>query len=240
MTHKPLISVVTVCFNAAKCIVPTVKSVVNQTYTDYEYIVIDGGSTDGTLDVIKSFSNRINVLISEPDNGVFEAMNKALKHARGEWICFMNAGDSFYSSSVLQQVASYMLNPLIMLYGDTEYVRVSGKKIEVAAPVRYIHKNMPTSHQSFFVRTEMARETGFNLKYRYASDYNMVYHLFQEYGAERVAHVPVTVSSYEAITGMSKQNEVAVYGEATRIKRWSAYKCFCILNYVYKRIAQIL
>ena len=84
----------------------TIKSVVNQTYLNFEYIVIDGGSTDGTIDIIERYRDRINFFKSEPDKGIFDAMNKGLLLAKGEWISFMNSGDMFYTLDIIKEVFS--------------------------------------------------------------------------------------------------------------------------------------
>lgn len=86
------ISVVTVCYNAADTIEKTMLSVLNQTHHDIEYIIIDGGSTDGTVEIIRKYADRIAYWVSEPDKGIYDAMNKGIKVATGEWINFMNAG----------------------------------------------------------------------------------------------------------------------------------------------------
>lgn len=100
------ITVVTVCFNAVNEIEETMLSVLGQTYTDIEYIVIDGGSTDGTVDIIKKYADRLAYWVSEPDKGIFDAMNKGISYATGEYINFMNAGDRFYSSKVISSFFS--------------------------------------------------------------------------------------------------------------------------------------
>lgn len=92
MKNNPLISVVTVSYNAVLTIEQTILSVINQTYPHIEYIIIDGGSTDGTVDIIKKYANRIAYWVSKPDKGIYDAMNKGIRTAKGEWINFMNAG----------------------------------------------------------------------------------------------------------------------------------------------------
>ena len=102
--NNPLITIVTVSFNAVTTIEKTILSVINQTYSNIEYIIIDGGSTDGTVEIIKKYENKISKWISEPDRGIYDAMNKGIKLAIGKWINFMNAGDCFTNNSVLENI----------------------------------------------------------------------------------------------------------------------------------------
>ena len=99
-----LISVVTVSYNAVSTIEQTILSVINQTYPNVEYIIIDGGSTDGTVDIIKKYADKIAYWVSEPDKGIYDAMNKGVVVATGEWINFMNAGDIFTDSDVIDKL----------------------------------------------------------------------------------------------------------------------------------------
>ena len=98
------ISIITVCFNAVGVIEKTILSVISQTYNDVEYIIIDGGSTDGTLDIVKKYENYIAYWISEPDSGIYNAMNKGVKYATGLYCNFMNAGDFFINEKVLENI----------------------------------------------------------------------------------------------------------------------------------------
>lgn len=104
MENDLLISVVTVSYNAVTTIEQTILSVINQTYPHIEYIIIDGGSTDGTVDVIKKYADKITYWVSEPDKGIYDAMNKGVREAKGKYITFLNAGDFYYNQDSLLQL----------------------------------------------------------------------------------------------------------------------------------------
>ena len=108
MGNNPKISIITVSFNAVKVIEETIVSVINQTYTNVEYIIIDGGSTDGTVDIIKEYADKISYWVSESDKGIYDAMNKGGIKALGDFLYFLNAGDSFYNKSSLMSVVKEM------------------------------------------------------------------------------------------------------------------------------------
>lgn len=143
------ISVVTVCYNAADTIEKTMLSVLNQTYHDIEYIIIDGGSTDGTVEIIRKYADRIAYWVSEPDKGIYDAMNKGIKVATGEWINFMNAGDSLFSRDTLQQfIESYP--HMDVVYGYAMYM-TQGRSFRFKnSPMSEIEKKMPFCHQAVF------------------------------------------------------------------------------------------
>ena len=119
--NLPTISIITVAYNASNTIETTILSVVNQTYPNIEYIIIDGGSTDGTIDIIKKYESKITKWISEPDKGIYDAMNKGINLARGEWINFMNCGDSFYENNTLQVISDTIINSkdINVIYGNS-------------------------------------------------------------------------------------------------------------------------
>ena len=105
---QPKISVVTVCYNAVNDIEKTILSVINQTYPNIEYLIIDGGSTDGTMDIVNKYKDKIDVIVSEPDKGIYDAMNKGIDRATGDWINFMNAGDCFFEKETVNSVFIYL------------------------------------------------------------------------------------------------------------------------------------
>ena len=113
------ISVITICYNCKADLEGTIKSVLSQTYDNIEYIIVDGGSTDGTSDILKKYQNDISKLISEPDNGIYDALNKGVKAATGDWIICMNAGDIFVSATTLSDIFSQQIpQGKTVLYSD--------------------------------------------------------------------------------------------------------------------------
>lgn len=123
MSDKPaLVSVITVAYNEETTIEKTILSVVTQNYSPIEYIIIDGGSTDGTVDIIRKYESHITYWISEKDEGIYDAMNKGLKYASGEWSIFMNSGDWFYDETVIEKVFSDKYSSAVgVIYGAVEF-----------------------------------------------------------------------------------------------------------------------
>ena len=161
------ITVVTVSYNAKDLISRTIQSVINQTYKNLEYIIIDGGSNDGTIDIIKSYASRITCWISEKDNGIYDAMNKGINMAHNEWIIFMNCGDFFYANEVLEDVSRFLNDNVDIVYGNS-LIKVNATKFVVLPEdLRMISKHLPFCHQCVFTRTELIKEFNFNLNYKY-------------------------------------------------------------------------
>ncbi|MDE7351116.1 MAG: glycosyltransferase [Muribaculaceae bacterium] len=169
------ISVVTVCFNAVALIENTIKSVVNQTYGDMEYIVIDGHSTDGTADIIRLYDDRIAYWISEPDKGIYDAMNKGIAAANGDYIIFMNAGDTFADKNVLSSVASTLGNHTVVS-GRWNRCYADGT-VKAAAPksLNAFSVQMPICHQATFIRLPYHKDHLFDTSFRLSADYNFFY-----------------------------------------------------------------
>lgn len=151
------ITVVTVCYNAEKLIEETILSVINQTYSDIEYIIIDGASTDGTMEIVNKYRDRISTIVSEPDKGIYDAMNKGIALATGEWLNFMNAGDVFCSNDVLEHIFSQKFdNKFSFIYSDNIF-KENGKK-------RYVvnnHEKLIILHQSSIYKKSLHNIHGF-------------------------------------------------------------------------------
>lgn len=166
----PKVSVVTVVFNAEKYLEATIRSVVGQDYPNLEYIVIDGGSTDGTLDIVRKYADRISCWRSEEDRGIYDAMNKGLRLATGAWINFMNAGDAFYSSNTLTKVFSVATEGSTVIYGGVEIRYPDFRRIEHPGSPAKLWQGMQFSHQSTFTELGYHREHPFNAANRIAAD----------------------------------------------------------------------
>lgn len=201
------VSVVTVVYNAVFVIEETIKSVLAQTYHNLEYIVIDGGSTDGTVELIRKYEDQISIFVSEPDKGIYDAMNKGIDRATGNWINFMNAGDHFYSSSVVSEVFDVPedYSKYATVYGDAEYRLKTFSYIRQGYECDRDHF-MPFSHQAAFTRADIAKKNKFNLKYKIAADTEFFLRLNRE--GYILKHVSVIVCSYDASVGISMNSEV--------------------------------
>ena len=172
---SPKISVVTVSYNTRDCIEKTIRSVIGQTYGNVEYLIIDGGSTDGTQQMVEPYRDKIAYYVSEKDKGLYDGMNKGIAAATGDYLLFMNADDEFASDGVLTRIAQFIEeNPdADVVYGNSEQVLEYGT-YEVKPQVAYIDHKMAISHQATFVKLSLLREHPFNLKYRYAADFEQL------------------------------------------------------------------
>lgn len=203
-------TIVTVCYNAGQVIKKTMESVLKQTYKNVEYLIIDGNSKDDTIDI----ANRVAAgypecdikIISENDNGVYDAMNKAILLANGDYINYMNAGDTFFTYDVLDKVAKMVNTTVDVIFGD-EVVSFDGVLFKVKADPFYnhlpLHHSMGFNHQCTFVKTGVANKFPFDLKYRLAADYNMIITIYRNGGSFQYIDCPI--ACYDT-NGMSSQN----------------------------------
>ncbi|MEW5967253.1 MAG: glycosyltransferase family 2 protein [Pseudomonadota bacterium] len=191
------ISIVTVAFNAASTIADTLASVAAQTHPDVEHIVVDGASTDGTPEVVLTFGRHVAKLISEPDRGIYDAMNKGLRLATGDIIGFLNADDVYADPSVLARVSANMeANGLDALFGDAEFVSprhperpLRHYRSERFHPERIAWGWMP-AHPTLFLRRELYERFGlFRTDYRIAGDFELVARMFHG-DTLKYRHVP--------------------------------------------------
>lgn len=179
--RSPKISIITVTYNAESVLEETMLSVINQTYNNIEYIIIDGGSTDGTIDIIKKYEDKISYWISEPDKGIYDAMNKGIDKAKGDWINFMNAGDSFYDKDIIKKIHKQLVSVKAdIFYGGVKHIMPYGTKLLNPLPPRSLLYNMPCSHQAIFIKKNIQKKFPYNIKFKIAADYNLFYNLYKK------------------------------------------------------------
>ncbi len=165
----PKLSIITVNLNNAKGLQKTIESVINQTFTDYEYIIIDGGSTDDSKEIIEKYADKITYWVSEPDKGIYNGMNKGIKISAGEWVYLLNSGDWFYNDDVLNDIFKRNINVAI-IYGNVFFEK--DKIIHAGKFNQYklMWKNI--CHQSIFFKKTIFKEIGFfNEKYKIVADW---------------------------------------------------------------------
>ena len=173
----PLFSIITVTWNAADVIAPTIQSVQRQTSSDYEMLIIDGASTDDTLAIVRRASIASLRVFSEPDNGLYDAMNKGIARARGRYLIFLNAGDKFADDTVLARLAMLTADNPGVIYGQTQLVDAEGQvvgKRHLTAPKKLTANSfmngMVVCHQAFAARRDLVPE--YDLQYKLSADYD--------------------------------------------------------------------
>lgn len=215
--EKPKASIISVVLNDVQGIEKTISGVLSQDYEPVELIIVDGGSTDGTTDIIKKNDGKIKWWVSEPDKGIYDAMNKGLKHAGGEWVIFLNAGDTFYKTVTLSRIfakpvpedTGIIYGDYIADYGGFKVYRKSGKEAD-------LWKGMIFRHQSMLVRTRLIKDSGYDRQYLLAADYDLVCRLFLE--GWKFLYFPEPVSICDA-SGRSNQFMVKSCAEHYNIIR---------------------
>ena len=240
------ISIITVTYNCAKTVGNTIESVLSQDYPDIEYVVIDGGSTDGTLDVLNHYKDRIGIMVSEPDEGIYDAMNKGIRLATGDYLCFLNAGDSFHEDDTLQQMVHTLPGSELpdVMYGETALVNKEGHFVRMrrlSAPETLTWKSfrqgMLVCHQAFFAKRTLVEP--YNLKYRFSADFDWCIRIMKK--AHTLHNTRLTIIDY-LDEGMTTQNRKASLKERFRIMAQyyglistAAYHVWFVLRAVLKK-----
>ncbi|MEC3877992.1 glycosyltransferase family 2 protein [Parapedobacter sp. 10938] len=205
-TFLPTLTVITVVYNNVADIERTLRSVINQTYPHIEYVIVDGGSTDGTVDVIGKYADQIARFISEPDNGIYDAMNKGLALATGDYVLFMNSGDEIYTVDTVATVFATAPNADIY-YGETEMFDARWQSLGLrrhAIPERFHWKSfrygMNISHQAIYIRRSIVSQ--YDLQYQLSADIDWVIRAAK--AARKIINTKRIVAKY-LVGGMSKK-----------------------------------
>jgi glycosyltransferase involved in cell wall biosynthesis len=177
------ISIITVCYNSATTITDTLCSVGDQSYDNIEHIVVDGGSCDGTIDLVSRHGRRVSKIVTEPDGGIYDAMNKGLRLATGEYVSYLNSDDYYSDKTVIQQVVKAIHETNAdAIYGDLSYVkrndpkkRVRYWKSQMFLPGSFVRGFAPP-HPTFFMKRKLLDELGgFDLSYSLAADFDLMF-----------------------------------------------------------------
>lgn len=226
----PKLSVITIVYNNVKDIERTMLSVLNQSYPNIEYVVVDGASNDGTLEVIKKYENRIAKLISEKDNGIYDAMNKGLELATGDYVLFMNSGDEIYELETVEKIFATAPNADIY-YGETEMYDENWQNLgrrRHQAPEHFTWESfkygMSISHQAIYIKRSLTEP--YNLQYRYSADIDWIIKIAKK--ASSIVNTHLYVAKY-LVGGMSKKKH-----------RESLKERFQILSHYYGLVSNII
>jgi glycosyltransferase involved in cell wall biosynthesis len=176
----PTATVITVTLNDAEKLEKTICSVLEQTYPHIEYIIIDGGSTDSTPDLLKKYEGKIHRVVSEPDNGIFDAMNKGIDLATGTWIIFLNAGDYFYEKNTVEKVFITAYGDAHFIYGHTYFLGGDFRGVVKAWSFASLWKTMIFTHQSLFTRSEVLKKRKFDTSFKICADYHLIFNSYME------------------------------------------------------------
>lgn len=215
---QPKLSVITVVYNNVRDVERTVLSVLNQTYLNIEYLVIDGASNDGTLEILKRYEGQLAKLISEKDKGIYDAMNKGLALASGDYILFMNSGDEIYAPDTVEKIFS--LEPdADIYYGETEMYNENWKSLgkrRHKAPANFSWKDfkygMSISHQAIYIRRDLAEP--YDPRYKLSADIDWIIKAAKK--ARKIVNTRMYVAKY-LVGGMSKKKHQASLAERFHI-----------------------
>lgn len=217
MKHDEKITVVTVTYNCCDVVEKTIKSVINQTYNNMEYIIIDGNSDDGTQVIINKYIDYISYFVSEKDRGIYDAMNKAIIAATGDWIIFMNAGDGFVNNLVLERAIVNIDKDTIIANGNI-IMLCDGYYYKCNAPgTEDIENRMPVYHQATFTRVEYHKHHLFDISFRSSGDYKFFYEAYKN--GCKFQLLPISIAYFDNKQGMSKDNHRLSMYENLRIWR---------------------
>lgn len=205
------ISIITVCLNSENTIEKTIQSVLSQQYDDFEYIIIDGKSTDKTLEIIKKYSDEISIIVSEPDYGIYDAMNKGIALANGDIIGIINS-DDWYESGVFDVVNKcFVESDAEVIYGNLNLINDDGyDRTLVPTDIKKIWYEMEIPHPTVFVKQEVYQKYGvFSLKYKIAADYELMLRYYSS--GVKFVYLNQTLANFR-MDGISiRQNKMCIY-----------------------------
>lgn len=239
-----LITIIIVCLNCKPVIEETVLSVLDQNYKNFEVIIVDGGSSDGTIEIIEHLRNkdeRIN-FISEKDNGIYDAMNKGIRLSKGEYICFLNSGDFFYSNNVLKKVVENINSTTEILYGDFHSIDENSREFvsnkELILNKFSFLKGTSICHQVIFAKSSILKQNNFDTCYKICADKDWIIKSYKS--RYKFKHIEEVIVNYRK-NGIStlSENKYTMYLETKEIL-CSNFLLIGNLYYLLKDIKNII
>jgi glycosyltransferase involved in cell wall biosynthesis len=233
MDNQPLVSIITIVYNGEKHIEQTINSVLAQTYAHIEYIIIDGGSKDNTVSIIKKYEDRLAYWISEPDKGISDAFNKGLRQVKGEWVGIINADDWYETDAVQKVIAAAGDHDVV--FGNVQYWKNSAKSFIQISNIEYLEKEVSIIHPAVFIKRAAYEKFGFfDTGLRCAMDYELL--LRMKINNCRFVHVPFVISNMRW-EGFSDKNWRLGRQETLAIKnRYFPERKFSNYTYHYRKV----
>lgn len=234
LKHKPVVSIITVVFNGDKYLEETIKSVLNQTYKNVEYIIIDGGSIDNTSKIIEKYNDKIDYWISEADKGIYDAMNKGITLATGEIIGIINSDDWYELNTIELVVDIYKQNRNSVIYGSMNVIKDDKKVLfekKTNSKLSYLYKGMILNHPSIFIPMKLYKKHGlYSLSYKIASDWELILRLFLK--DEEFVSIDNILSNFR-LGGVSYENTIDSIKEKHKIRTDTQVFKYIDLYYIY-------
>ena len=251
------ITYVTITWQAAKVLQRTLDSVLCQDYPEITHLIIDGASTDGTIEMVNDYIARSNaannghkvLLMSESDNGIYDAMNKGLRSLDGDYVCFLNAGDFLPAPDIASRIAAMADNQAV-LYGDTDIVDGEGRFLHhrrLAPPENLTWKSfrhgMLVCHQAFYARTDFAIATPYNQKYRYSADVDWCIRIMKAAAKEKVP----LLNLHMVVVNYTQEGQTTLHHRESLLERYKVMEshygrvstflmhCWFVIRSVIKR-----
>ena len=249
---KMKISVITVCYNAVSTIEETIKSVVGQTYPDIEYIIIDGGSKDGTVDIIKKYADKIAYWVSEPDKGIYDAMNKGIAAATGDYINMMNSGDTFVNDKTVEKAVALFPEDADVIFGDSIQKNPDNSLLFItcSSDPTLLAKTPTYRHGSSFVRASVHKARPFDLsksqEFGYGLDYNNIWNMQADGCSFLKIDIPIMIYELEGMSNDPIKSSRIIFNithqrqQPSRLEQIKHNIRLALLNIGAKRIKRLL
>lgn len=236
------LTIITINYNNNLGLIKTIESIINQTWTDFEFIIIDGGSTDESLSTIKKYERHITYWVSEKDKGVYDAMNKGIQLAKGTFVNFMNSGDYYYTNTVLEEIHHKFKNDVGILYGDSFYFNEAGyDRIEkTPSKLTFSHfVNSGINHQASFIKRDLFfKYFMYNLEYKISSDWEFfIYVLCKKNEPYEYLQKTICYYDFSGISAIAENLHIYHQERETIMKKHfsSFYEDFVYYNTVIDR-----